>query len=114
MKWFGQAYGAPYEADCEQVATPVGDACAWCDELIADSDAGVILPLVGHATKAQVPYHYECQVRMIVGGVNHQLHLCHCPGCAGVLAPDPAGLSRREAAMAAVMMFEQRPIKGRE
>jgi hypothetical protein len=105
MKWFGKAYGAPYERDTPHAPTPVGEPCLWCEENIEAGDTGLIVGYIdtGEAlTPRQVPYHYECYLRQIIGGVNHQLHLCCCPGCAGVLPPDPQGMTRREAALAAV------------
>ncbi len=102
MKWFGKAYGAPYEYDTPRVATPVGEPCLWCHEPMTEVDTGVIAGYIDMSmTPRSVPYHYECYLRQIVGGVNHQLHLCVCPGCAGVLPPDPPTMTRREAALAA-------------
>lgn len=106
MRWFGQAYGAPYERDCEHVATPVGQPCAWCHESFTPADDGLILPVLGDPEQSSAAYHYECHLRLIIGGVNHQLHLCHCDGCAGVLPPDPPHMTRREAAHAAVTTME--------
>jgi hypothetical protein len=105
MKWFGKAYGAAYEYDSPRVDTPVGEHCAWCDEAMAEIDTGVIMFFIEtdvSVAPRQVPYHYECHMRRLIGGVNHQLHLCFCPGCAGVLPPDPTSMTRREAASAAV------------
>ena len=107
MQWFGRAYGAPYEADTPHVATPVGEPCLWCEEPMCEGDNGVIVGYIDTSkTPRQVPYHYECYLRQIVGGVNHQLHLCCCSGCAGVLPPDPPAMTRREAADAALRISE--------
>jgi hypothetical protein len=111
MKWFGTAYGARYEIDTPHVPTPIGELCEWCRECISFHDDGIILPLLGNPDRTHAAYHYECHLRLIVGGVNHQLHLCHCTGCAGVLAPDPPNLTRREAARAAVRIHES--MRGR-
>lgn len=102
MRWFGRAYGARYEVDTPHVPTPVGEVCGWCDEAIAAHDDGLVLPLLGEPERTRIAYHYECHLRRVIGGVNHQLHLCHCEGCAGVLPPDPPHMTRREAAIAAV------------
>jgi len=45
--------------------------------------------------------HYECQLRGIVGSVGHQRGLCSCRGGPGTM-DDPPGVSKREAARAAV------------
>jgi hypothetical protein len=109
MQWFGQAYGARYERDTPHTATPVGEPCLWCNEAIQLGDCGLIVGYIDtdvSVTPRHVPYHYPCYVRQIVGGRNHQLHLCHCKGCAGALPPDPQGMTRREAANAALETFE--------
>jgi hypothetical protein len=108
MRWFGQAYGAPYEAECDQVETPVGQACGWCDEAIVEGDDGLLIPILGGG-RSHVPYHYACQMRSVIGGVNHQLGACIC--CGGILPPDPPELTRREAAQAALDAFTTPKIK---
>lgn len=105
MKWFGKAYGARYEVDTPRVPTPIGEPCLWCAEPVQAFDSGVVVGYIDtdvSMTPREVPYHYECYFRQIIGGVNHQLHLCRCRGCAGVLPPDLHGKTRREAAIAAV------------
>lgn len=111
MQWFGKAYGAPYESDGEHVDTPIGQACAHCDEAIVEGDEGVLIPYVNEATAPLIdgrpswalPYHYACHFRRIVGGINHQLGRCIC--CGGDLPPDPPELTLRKAAEGAVWMF---------
>ena len=53
-----------------------------------------------------VATHPECAIRMIAGGLNHQLGACTCHG--GSAPPDPPGLSKREAARAAARHFSRR------
>jgi hypothetical protein len=103
MKWFGRPYGAGYEHDFPHVETPVGIACAHCGEAIAEGDSGVI---ISGPIRAIRPRHYECFFRPIAGGVNHQLGRCFC--CGGDQPPDPDGMTRREAAKAALEAWEQR------
>ena len=104
-RWFGRAYGAPYELDTPLAATPVGRACGRCNETIVEGDDGLIVPLLGgDAAHADVPYHYECHLRGIVGGLNHQLGRCTC--CGGTEPPDPPNMSRREAARLAVKNWQ--------
>jgi hypothetical protein len=102
MHWFGRYFGAPYQRDTEQAETPTGAPCAWCAEPIAASDDGVTLPMFGEP--GERAYHYDCHLRGIVGGVNHQRGLCIC--CGGTEPPDPPELTRRQAAQRAVMEWD--------
>ncbi len=110
MKWFGQAHGAPYERDTEHVPTPVGAVCSRCNEAITATDDGLLVPHLDALVTPWVPsahdaaFHYACHLRSIVGGLNHQRGCCTC--CGGTEPPDPAGLTRREAAEAAVAEWE--------
>jgi hypothetical protein len=105
MKWFGKAGGAPYERDSQHVSTPVGEACGRCGEAIGADDDGVILPLaLGRGAVKWRPYHYECQLRGVIGGLNHQMGRCTC--CGGTEPPDPEDMTAREAAKAAVSYFQ--------
>jgi hypothetical protein len=112
VKWFGKDWGAPICVEAPHVWTPVGEKCSWCDEPIARGENGFVLPLITREGARPAYYHYECQLRSIAGGVNHQLGLCTCcPG--GALPPDPEGLSKREAARQAVETFERGKRCGR-
>jgi hypothetical protein len=107
MQWFGKAYGAPYEADCEHVATPAGQTCTWCDEVIVEGDDGMLIPFLGADSPVRMlPYHYACNLRITIGGVNHQRGGCSC--CGGSLPPDPPELTARKAAELAVWAFNWR------
>lgn len=79
-----------------QVATPLGQVCLLCAEAVVDGDTGTI-----DASGRVI--HYECGMRGIVGSVGHQLKRCHC---FGGTYDDPPGMSRREAAKAAVALWE--------
>lgn len=105
MRWFGDAYGAPYEADTPHAPTPVGDPCAWCDEAIQEGDSGLLVPMFGTGPSVERAYHYDCHLRGIVGGVNHLLGNCAC--CGGTEMPDPPDMSRREAARRAVLTWRR-------
>lgn len=74
----------------------------WCDELIAEDDAGVILPYVTENATVGMPHHVNCFLRSVVGSVGHQMgHVCNDPDAAN----DPPEMTRRQAADAAVAMF---------
>ena len=78
-----------------QVPTPLGAQCILCEELIDEGDRGQI-NLVGQIT------HYECQMRVVVGSVGHQMGKCSCYGGTD---EDPPGMTRRQAAIAACKLF---------
>lgn len=109
MKWFGERRFAPICDDMDCAATPVDQLCAHCDEAIQQGDDGFLIPtLLG----GEYPYHYVCHMRAIIGGVNHLKGICTC--CGGDQEPDPPGLSRYQAAQAAVHYYEQRRVLRRE
>lgn len=55
----------------------------------------------------QPPAHFECGFRAIHGSVGHQRGLCTCRGGPGTME-DPPGLSKREAARAAIVEYYTR------
>lgn len=99
MMWFGTPRGAPYESDTERVTAPVGALCAWCGEVIGWHDDGLLIPRLGDG-ETHLPWHYECHMRHVIGGLNHLRGDCVC--CGGTELPDPPELSPRAAARAAV------------
>lgn len=68
--------------------------CYWCNEPILPTERRAPINL---------PAHWECGLRSAVGGLNHLNGLCSC--CGGTLAPDPEGVSRREAARMAAQAW---------
>jgi hypothetical protein len=102
--WFGKHWGAAICDDTPHAVTPTGEPCGHCGEPIAANDDGVLVPTLGEAHR--IAFHYECNLRTMVGGVNHQLHRCTC--CGGSEPPDPPALSVRDAARAAAQMWERR------
>lgn len=98
MAYFGD-WSAPMTEELEQIPVPVDEQCIWCREGYEPDDCGV--------RYANGPTsHYECFFRQTIGGVNHILGKCWC--CGGQEDPDPPGMSVREAAKAAVRLWEQR------
>lgn len=98
MHWFGRDPWAPLCDDCPKVATPVGHPCGWCTEPIRDGDDGVFID--------SLAFHYECNLRQIIGGLNHLMGICSC--CGGAAEPDPPELSKRQAAQAAIAYWTER------
>ena len=74
--------------------------CQLCDELILPGEP------IAQSTFNGLPVHHECGFRAIAGGANHILGCCSC--CGGTMPPDPPGLSRREAARAALLAWERK------
>lgn len=67
--------------------------CKWCDEEMTKRDF----------PPADGPYmHYECAARAVIGSVGHIEGRCTCYGGT---EEDPPGLTRREAAKAALGAF---------
>ena len=99
MRYFGTRYDVPTYEDAEEIPIPVGDGCIWCEEPIEDGDDGI------QYINGPVA-HRECWLRQGLGGANHINGTCTCRG--GSNPPDPPGLTRREAAKAAIQAFEDR------
>jgi hypothetical protein len=93
MKWFGKNWYAPVCAEGTHVDTPIGERCLWCDEPIETNDRGFIR-MAGQVV------HLECDLRAVIGGINHQKGICTC--CGGTEEPDPPNLSIRQAAKMAM------------
>ncbi|HEY7233875.1 MAG TPA: hypothetical protein VH539_06975 [Gemmatimonadaceae bacterium] len=105
MRWFGRRYRAPLYHEIDRTATPVGVACFHCDELIVDGDDGFAIPSFAH-NEGIIYLHRECQLRGVLGSVSHIQKLCSCY-VPGSLCGDPEGMTRREAARAAVREYER-------
>jgi hypothetical protein len=122
--WFGRSWGAPINNDLPQVPTPVGVSCLHCEEPIEGGDSGHVMPYMGARPEelvcaigddgvlrplergVYIAQHLECFLRGTFGGVNHIEGRCFC--CGGDEDPDPPGLTRREAARAAVYAWERK------
>ena len=87
--WFGKNWGAPICADADHIDTPVGKACYHCGEVFVEGDQGV-------TNQQDFSFHIDCNLRGVIGGVNHLRGTCSC--CGGTDDPDPPNVSRREAA----------------
>lgn len=110
MQWFGKPFGAPYEADLPRVAVPVGIPCERCKEAIEIGDSGLVVPHIDATGARDMPYHYACHFRAVVGGFNHLRGLCKC--CGGDLDPDPPGMTIRQAAEVATFEYQRKRDQG--
>ena len=79
----------------------VPGACGYCDEPIAEGD---LAPTLG------MPLHYECNLRLIIGPVAHLEHRCSC-FVPGSVEADPPHLTRRQAAHAAVKLYQLMQVR---
>jgi len=78
-----------------EIEVPIGKPCAWCEEAIIAGDSGTVNWL------GQI-LHTACNYRAIAGSVGHQTRRCHC---FGGTEEDPPGLTRQQAAVAAMDFF---------
>lgn len=72
----------------------MSEPCPWCDEAIASADSRRLM-------SGCPPWHTECFVRSMLGSVAHQRRRCGCY-IPGSTEDDPPGMTKREAARAAV------------
>lgn len=73
--------------------------CGWCEEPVQPESVAEMVSHWDGTEGALRPWHRECRVRSVLGGVNHLQGRCTC--CGGTEPPDPPELTRREAALAA-------------
>ncbi len=102
MKKFGQPNLAIAQ-NIEQIPTPIGQPCEWCKEKFLAGEDGLAIPVVGDKGDGHY-YHVNCFLRGIVGSVGHQEGSC---SCYGGTKEDPPGLTKRQAADAAVELFRR-------
>ena len=100
MEWFGPAPFSPACLDNPRAATPVGTACAYCEEPVIEGESGYLVPYVGEGAVTQVAYHVECLLRSTLGSVAHLERRCSCY-VPGAEEGDPPGMTRRQGAKAA-------------
>lgn len=74
--------------------------CSYCEEEIITGDA------VEYLNGGQVALHKNCEMRAIIGSVAHVEHRCSC-FVPGSTESDPPGMTRREAANAAVKLWQE-------
>lgn len=102
MQWFGKDWGAPILAELDHQPTPISEFCLFCEERILEQDDGFLI-FDGEKGRRR-PVHWECNLRQVVGSVGHLTGKCSCHGGTD---GDPPGMTRREAAKAAVALWER-------
>lgn len=70
MKWFGKSWDAPCCGYMGHVATPVGQLCVQCDQPIAATDCGFMIPQLQDNHFKNRPWHRECFLQNVLGGQN--------------------------------------------
>lgn len=74
--------------------------CIYCFEPVLEAEPHERRPVLGKALTLGA-IHRECEARGVLGSVGHQMGLCSCRGGPGTM-DDPPGLTRRQAARAAL------------
>lgn len=108
MRWFGPAPFSNACIDTPHAPTPIA-TCVWCEEPFAEDDSGYLVPHMDGGPPTEHAYHPDCWQRQITGSVAHIEHRCACYGGS---EEDPPGMTRREAATAAVEAFDRRMRNG--
>jgi hypothetical protein len=95
-RFFGAFFGHPWPSGiCDegtQVATPVGERCAMCDELVEEGHQGSFIG----TENGLAPVHKECSLRSVMGGIGHLTD--HAHWCGEMHDPD-GGHSYRHSAL---------------
>lgn len=98
--YFGERWDAPlFDAgESRQTPTPVGQPCLHCGEQIADGDLGFMRVVVATVGPSVLPAHRECDLRSVLGGLDHVLGRCEHTGHCNELR-EQAGRTLREDAL---------------
>jgi hypothetical protein len=80
------------------------EPCPWCDEAVLPGEPTHAMPHMETGGAMVRHWHWECSMRAVIGGLNHQLGKCSC--CGGTEPPDPPFMTPRQAALAAVEHFQ--------
>lgn len=107
VEFFGARWNVPMLRNAVKVDRPLGEECPHCGEPIRPGEQGIIRQYGNE----RVPVHRACDLRSVVGGLNHLRGTCSCHG--GPDEPDPPGLTRREAAEAALAFTLTREYQAR-
>ena len=106
MEWFGEPWWSYICYDDagrlrkgNRVPFPAGRPCLWCGEPFAEGDSGTRVPCVRADGGVTPEYaHKECQLRSVIGDVDHLEGRCSCHMSTGT---GSSGLTKRQEAMAA-------------
>jgi hypothetical protein len=76
MDYFGERWDAPAFDGGQQVPTPAGEACLFCQRVLEDTDSGTFI----NAPLNLTPVHIQCWLRSGLGSIAHLKHECSCYG----------------------------------
>ena len=88
-RYFGDPWPSGICDTGTQMPTPVGLPCAWCLEVIGDSDQGSFW--------GAEPVHKECSLRAVIGGIGHLED--HAFWCKGPGDDTDGGRTKRQSAL---------------
>jgi hypothetical protein len=102
--YFGECWNPHVAKSHEKTPAPVGEPFSYCDELIKEGEQGFVVPHVGSSEDHSFrPVHLDCFLRQIYGSLGHLQKKC---SCYGGNEEDPPGMTKRQAAVAAVVFYE--------
>lgn len=93
--YFGKVLWSDLCKGLIHVDAPAQVTCHYCKEGFVEGDNGLQL-------QCENVFHQECLQRMVIGSVGHQRQKCPC---FGGTEQDPPGMSKRNAAKAAVVEY---------
>lgn len=102
IRWFGIKFRARMYDECAEIETPVGELCGWCNEAIEAGSNGMVI--YSPRPELRPAYHRACFIRQTVGSLAHIERRCSC-FVPGSTSGDPAGLTKRQAAVLAMTAF---------
>lgn len=83
--------------------------CLWCGEPVLKGESAEPVTYFCDTGAESRWLHHECRTRSVLGSVGHQRRLCSCFGGA---EEDPPGMTRRQAARAAMDEAQRRLAGG--
>lgn len=93
VKYFGDPWPSGICEEGEQVKTPIGIPCYWCEEAVERGDQGSFMG----SQSGPLPVHRECAFRISMGGIGHFEN--HLYWCVEMHDPD-GGRTARQSALA--------------
>lgn len=107
MRFFGEPWASAVCDYGEQVPTPVGEDCLLCDEPIVASDRGLMMTGERGGRWSLLPIHRECELRSVIGGIEHLTAGPHAVGS----CYEGATLTYRQSALQAWDWVQQHGIE---
>ena len=106
--WFGGESWCPATDEGTRVDAPVGKQCYACLTPILDGEDGYLRPYLRTDGTEMLPIHKECDLRGILGGLDHLQRTCRCYGGT---SPRAKEMTHREEAIAVWRYWQQGWVK---